>query len=205
MTSFAISEVNDFEKKLGGYSHLLNYRYMNLCVKADPVSLLPVTVVEGDEEHEIEDVADVAKSDDFHLVVIPKYPEVLKDINRGILEAHPEFKLSVGLLDDDNPESQFLICEMPEVDKDRRDFLNDAVKSLYEECKARMGEIKAEEKAGFNEIFDTHPQDLKEVNDAIDEAYDSAMNGIRALKDKKLDEIEEGYQRFLLANPQSLY
>jgi len=202
MNIVVISEVDQFESKLTGYSHLLNFKYMNLCVKATPVSLLPVTVLVDGEPKEIEDVAEVAQTDEFHLAVIPKAKGTVMDINQGILSVHPEFKLNVAQLDDDDPGSQFLSYEMPEVDKDRRDFLDKAVKSLYDECKARMDELKAEELEVFADIFSSHPEDLKEASDAIDEAYDKGIADIRELLDKKRDEIEEAYLKYQGNHPE---
>ena len=49
MNSFIESEINDTEKRMTGFRYLLTFRYMNLCVKADAHSLLPVTVVADGE------------------------------------------------------------------------------------------------------------------------------------------------------------
>ena len=44
MNNFTISEIKEVEKKFGSYQYLLNFRYANLCVKADAMSLMPVTL-----------------------------------------------------------------------------------------------------------------------------------------------------------------
>jgi ribosome recycling factor len=204
MNNFVISEVNDFEKKLSGYTYLLNFRYMNLCVKANPVALLPVSVLVADEEKEMEDVANVAQTDDFHLAVIPRQTELLKNISQGVLGVHPEFKMEVMKLDENDPKSDYLLFEMPVVDKDRRDFLNEAVKSLHKECKIRLDELKVEEKEGFGELFLSYPEDLKEANDAIDKKYREAVDNIDELLEKKQKEIEEGYQHYLDSQAEEL-
>ena len=43
--------------------------YVNLCVKADAMSLLPVTVCNHGQEHEIEEVASVSVANDRHLLI----------------------------------------------------------------------------------------------------------------------------------------
>jgi len=45
--------IRELDSKLGGYAALLNYRYLNLCVKAEPVALLPVVIEDkdGDTQH----------------------------------------------------------------------------------------------------------------------------------------------------------
>ena len=42
--------INKTENKMAGYMALLDFRYQNLCVMAEPGSLLPVTVLFGSEE-----------------------------------------------------------------------------------------------------------------------------------------------------------
>lgn len=72
-----ISLYEAMEDKLSGYVSIANYRYMNLCVKAEEVSLLSVRVnIEGEEKN-IEDVAQVSKKGDYQFVAIPNYSEDL--------------------------------------------------------------------------------------------------------------------------------
>ena len=95
---------------MAGYHALLSYRYANLCVKADPVALLPVTLNMGASEQNIEDIAEVAKpEDDYHLAVIPKMQDFIMDINQAVLDSHPEFKVEVKPLGDGNERNRFLL------------------------------------------------------------------------------------------------
>ena len=170
MNVFITSQIESVEKKMAGYHALLSYRYSNLCVKADPTSLLSVTLVMGSTEKDIEEVAEVAKpKDDYHLIVIPK------------MQQH-----------------RFLLYEMPEVDKDRRDFLNQAVDSLYDECKARIEAVTNDQKMTFAEFLSGKPEELKEANDQLNKSHDDYMAKIQSLLNLKRQEIEEGYQRYLI-------
>ena len=189
--------INKTENKMAGYMALLDFRYQNLCVMAEPGSLLPVTVLFGSEEKNIEDVADVAQPDDFHLAVIPKSPITINQIAQSIMKAHPEFKMKIQKMEVLGDKKDYLEYEMPEVDKDRRDFLNQTVKSLHDEAKVRIDEIYVEAQQGFAEYLEKSPEDLDEVSKAIDKAHDDYINKIRDLRDKKLEEVEEGYQRYL--------
>ena len=54
------------EGKLSGYVAQLNYRFMNLCVKAEPMSLLSARFNIQGEEKSIEDVAMVSKKGDYY-------------------------------------------------------------------------------------------------------------------------------------------
>lgn len=197
MNSFTTSEIKSFEKKLGGYQYLLTFRYSNLCVKADPISLLPVSITVGNREQNIEDVAQVVQMDDFHIVVVPKQMDVLRDVQEGIFEAHPEFKMSIEQMEKNDPSSRFILCEMPPVDKPRYDLLTEATKNLYEECKARMDAVLLEEKRIFVELLAEDPESLQKVVDQINEKHNNAINDIMDLRDKKLEEIEEAYAKYL--------
>lgn len=202
MNSFAISELKALEKKLGGYQYLLTFRYSNLCVKADPMSLLPVTVSVGHVERNIEEVAEVSQIDDFHLAVIPKHMDVLRDVQQGVFDAHPEFILSIEQLDEEGPDSKFLLYEMPPVDKERHDLLTETAKSLYEECKVRMDGVLLEEKRIFAELLADDPESLQEIADQLNEKHSNAISDIQELRDKKLEEIETAYEKYLEEHPQ---
>ena len=201
MNKFSESEIKSFEKKLGSYQYLLTFRYSNLCVKADPLSLLPVNVIVGSREQNIEEVAEVVQMDDLHLAVIPKRMDVIRDVQEGIFEAHPEFIMSIEQMDENDADSRFIYCEMPPVDKPRHDLLTEATKNLYEECKARMDAVLLEEKRIFVELLAEDPESLKEVIDQINEKHSNAVSDIQELRDKKLEEIETAYEKYLEEHP----
>jgi len=197
MNSFVESEITNLEKRMAGYQYLLNYRYQNLCVKADPASLLPVTVNVTDNDQDIEEVAEVSKIDDFNLAVLPKVTNSIEEINQGVLSAHPEFKMHLKQLDQDDPDTQYIVYEMPEVDKNRYDFLHETVKSLYDECKVRIDEAHSEEKVGFADLLASNPLDLEKTNEEIDKIHKNYLGNIKDLLDTKNKEVEEAYQRWL--------
>lgn len=202
------------QQKMSAYVGLLTLRYCNLCVKADAGSLLAADIdVEGSQS-ELENVADVAMPDDYHLQVFPKRDIYIQPIARGIFECHPEFKVEVLLMDlagnvkdpqDEREEGdrQFLYYTMPEVDKDRRDLLTGGVKGLYDECKARIDALNVEYKgklAAKGAAVSTK-EDMDEAYNALKENYEKACDMIRQQEQDKLDEIEEGYQRYLKEHP----
>ena len=157
MNVFITSQIESVEKKMAGYHALLSYRYSNLCVKADPTSLLSVTLVMGSTEKDIEEVAEVAKpKDDYHLIVIPKMQDFIMDINQAVQVAHPEFKVE----------------QKPAVTNDQ--------------------------KMTFAEFLSGKPEELKEANDQLNKSHDDYMAKIQSLLNLKRQEIEEGYQRYLI-------
>ena len=52
-----VNQLSMLSAQMKGYVSALNYRYMNLCVKAEEASLLPIEVPIEDELKNLEDVA----------------------------------------------------------------------------------------------------------------------------------------------------
>lgn len=191
------TQLNEVEKKMSAYMTLLHFRYMNLCIKAEAAALIPVNVIIYEEGKNIEEVAEVAIPDDYHLDVIPKDDEHRDAIIQAVTVAHPEFKPSMKTTEISGKDKQYMEYEMPEVDKSRRDFLNETVKSLYDEAKIKIDTTYHEEQAGFAEYLQNNPDQLDEVNKQLDQIYDKALKSIQGSREDKLQEIEEGYIRFL--------
>jgi ribosome recycling factor len=179
---------------------------LNLCVKAEIASLLPVIVFIDGQEANIEEVANVNMPNEYQLGVFPKDPSQLSDIIAAIYEAHPECKMekkSTGDTEDES--SQFVLYTMPEVDKERHDLLMDAVKSLYDECRARLKTIYSEYQAKFAELLvKVSPQEAEEAKKALDDLNDKCHEMVVDLLNKKQDEIEEAYQRYLTEQVEKL-
>jgi ribosome recycling factor len=191
------TQLNELEKKMTAYMMLLHFRYMNLCVKAEAASLLPVNVIVLGDQKNIEEVADVAIPDEYHLAVIPKDDEFREEVIHGVTFSHPEFKLNMKTVRVSGKDKPYMEYEMPEVDKNRRDFLNKAVKSLFDEAKLKIDTAYHEEQAGFAAYLENNSTQLREVNAALDDIYDKSLQSIRDSRDDKLHEIEEGYLRYL--------
>lgn len=201
MNIYVTSAINGLKEKLNGYVALLKYRYNNLCVKAELASLLPVTVT-ADKEYNLEDVAQVALPDEYRLDIYPKLPDYLQPIIEGIADAHPEFKLEI--LQQKNsidPRDKHLLYTMPEVNKDRRDLLGKLTKTFYEECLAELDKLLALHTAGLPELVGKmSAEDIDEIKDALRDADNEYHDKAKELKQEKLIEIEEAYQRYLAAN-----
>ena len=192
-----ISQYDQLKGRLHRYAAMLHYRYLNLCIKAEAAALIPVNVIIYGEGKNIEEVAEVAIPDDYHLDVIPKDDEHRDAIIQAVTVAHPEFKPSMNTVEIGGKDKQYMEYEMPEVDKSRRDFLNETVKSLYDEAKIKIDTTYHEEQAGFAEYLRNNPDQLDEVNKNLDQVYDKALKSIQGSRDDKLQEIEEGYIRYL--------
>ena len=200
--------IGELDGKLTGHAALLNYRYMNLCVKAEPAALLSFTItdIEGNT-YNIEEVADTLMPDDYSFEFVPKEMEMLPFIQEGIAEAHPEFKQKVikPEADDryfypDTPEydqERHLICTMPEVDKNRYDLLKQTVKTLYDERMVEMEKVKAEyTKTIADKTADLPKEEADEAKDKMEELCKQYADLSKQYRDTKEQEIEEAYKQW---------
>ena len=200
MNNYVITEIDTAQKKMGAYIALLNYRYMNLCVKAELGALMPVTVYLGNEAYNIEDVANINNPDEFKFGVYPKNDNNLQDIIEGIYESHPEFKMEIKSSDgSDDADKRFILYTMPEVDKNRHDFLQDGVKALHAECCTRIDAIYAQIKASLLENMakaNLPKADVDEAMKALDETRQNCLDSVNEQLLKKQEEIDEALTRY---------
>jgi ribosome recycling factor len=201
MNNYISFETIDFAKKLKGYNMLFNYRMSNLCVKAEPTALMPVTVFVAGTEYNLEEVANILKPDDFSFDVYPKNQNNLQDIISGIFDVHPEFKMELKTDKAENEggaDTQHVFYTMPPVDKDRRKLLNETTKTFHKECKVNLDVTYAELQARLVEPYtQMSPQDVDEARKGFKKVYDKAREECDKMLQLKLNEIEEGYQRYL--------
>ena len=194
--------------KLTGHAGLLNYRYMNLCIKAEPAALLSliVTDIEGNV-YNIEDVADTMMPDDFTFVFVPKEMEMLPFIQKGIAETHPEFKQEVVKPKEDEhffvansadyDKERHIVCTMPEVDKNRYDLLKQSVKALYDERMVEMDKIKVK----YTELLSDRTRELPkqeadEAKNKLEEIVKQYSEICKTYRDNKEQEIEEAHNEW---------
>ena len=129
--TFQISNIiSDLQSRLLGYCTLLTYRYMNLCVKAEPAALLSAVVVLDDFEYPLEKVSSVAIEDEVKYHMYPIDKNLIPQICKAILQEHPEFRQEVV--------DETIVFTVPPVDKDRKDDMEDLVDALFKDCQTRM-------------------------------------------------------------------
>ena len=195
-TNQLLSECNG---RMNGYVTLLSYRYMNLPVKAEPASLLPVKVTLGDDSVNFENTAYVTMDGDYKFVVYPKEQEYIPSIQAGITLQHPEFKQEIkhmeeSEIDDDN----VIVLAMPEVDDDRYKFLIDTVKALDKDCKTRLDATFTYYTAEIAmDMMDADSQTREEATNALDAAKEHFEKDQKQCTDNKLKEIEDAHTSYL--------
>jgi ribosome recycling factor len=189
-----------YENVMGGYTSLLSFRLMNLCVKADPGSLLAVQVELYGEQKNIEDVAKVSVSADDTMDVYPLHEDLLTSIGKGVMHVHPEFKQSLQTvhIESKNKDLRFLRLVVPEVDDDRRDALNNAIDVFYNETKTQYEVNRNKYLIELNSVMKGEPKaDIDEAKETFDKIYDNNLDLAQRSIDEKQKEIEEAYQRYL--------
>ena len=188
------------ESRLGGYVTLLVYRYANLCVKAQPLSLLSAQIIDEEMgEMKLEQVAGVMLLDEYHLKLVPFDPRFNFPLCKAIKLEHPEFKQDLVKPENGEEDERILILTMPEVNKDRRDALIDSVNVLFDGCKAKMDKTSAEYRLKLEKKIVTLPTDdeRNEAKDALDSSIKNHQGIVDKVKEDKVKEIEEAYQRYL--------
>ena len=203
------SVINKFEMmegKLSGYVAQLNYRFMNLCVKAEPMSLLSARFNIQGEEKQIEDVAQVSKKGDYQFMAIPNFEDDMAPLAVGIALKHPEFKQEYGeetvnVVDEQgDPQSvkvKYLLLTMPEVDNNRYDALKTAVDAAYNQCKTQMKAVveRAEPEIALLQEGEDQ-QDIDRVKKAVEKLKKSYNEQRDKLYDEKIKEIDEAHENW---------
>lgn len=186
--------------QLSGYAALLNYRFMNLCVKAEAPALLSVTVEVGNKKLDIEKTAMAritpGRPDQFE--IYPLDHSLIFPISRGIVKAHPEFKIeekSVG--GSEAEEDKYLLVTMPVVNKDRRDALKNGVSALSDECKVNM-DVAYSKYLGqvVSKLVGAPAGEIDEAKEELQNLYDEHSKLCKAYRADKEKEIDEAYQRY---------
>lgn len=192
--------LREYENVLGGYTALLSFRLMNLCVKADPGALLAVQVEARGQMKNIEDVAKVSVSSDKTMDVYPLHEELLQPVGLGVMQVHPEFKQSIQTvhLDSKNKDIRYIQLTIPEVNKDRYDVLNNGVDAFYNETKAQLDINRQKYLIELNTTMaDESKVDVDEAKEQFDKLYDDNCKMAQQSVDDKKKEIEEAYQHYL--------
>lgn len=184
------------------------YRLMNLCVKSEPVALLPILVnIEG-ELQKLEECAQISKDDDYTFKVFANYSSDIPALAQGIFKTHPEFKQEVfdeevDYINEDGEERTdkvpYILLTMPEVDDERYDVLKDGVKVVYDDTKVKMENVIANADAKMAELMTGESEaDIEKLKKARDKQVKTWTEQRDKVYNKKLQEIEEAHSKWLL-------
>lgn len=202
-TSILLGELQGI---MSGYVALLNYKYLNLCVKAEAASLLAVTVEYDDESLEIEQAADITMPQDNQLQVYPKDPVLLFAIGKAIAEVHPEFKQDIVTEkedgrqedDEDSAAGKSILLTMPAVNKDRRDLLIEGVDGLYEATRVKLeGYATIYTQKMMRRLAGAMAEEIDEAKQAMEELRKQHLDLAKQYHDNKTAEIEKAYELYV--------
>lgn len=197
-----LSQLSDQQQ---GYVAAMSIRFMNLCVKAEVVSLLPVQVVIEGKANNLEDVAHVGQKDEdkYSLYIFPKFDDDMYTIAESVKKLHPEFKQEVESQkvdpgDGSQHEVKYLKVIMPEVDDNRHDSLKQAVDTFYQKCKGEMEAVQMKVRSQIAMLgADESPLTMDEVKKSMDEINDTWTKQREKLHEDKVKEIEEAYANWM--------
>ena len=101
-------------------------------------------------------------------------------------------------MEDKKKELRFLRLTVPEVNKDRRDALNNGVSVYYDESKIQIDRTKATYVPRMEREVNAQPkEEADEARNQFDKTYDDAIKLAEHTIDEKKKEIEAAYQRYL--------
>lgn len=140
---------------------------------------------------------------------VPRDMEMLPFIQKGIAEAHPEFKQEVIKPEGEDhffypntPEydqERHIVCTMPEVDDNRYDTLKEAVKTLYDERMVEIDKVKADYTKQLSDRSGDLPKDeTDEAMNKLEELANQYSETCKTYRDNKEQEIEESHQKWLV-------
>ena len=208
MNRAAIREFDKMSDSLSTLNAQFAYRLMNLCVKSEPVSLLPILVnIEG-ELQKLEECAQISKDDDYTFKVFANYSSDIPALAQGIFKTHPEFKQEVfdeevDYINEDGEERTdkvpYILLTMPEVNDERYDVLKDGVKVVYDDTKVKMENVIANADAKMAELMTGESEaDIEKLKKARDKQVKTWTEQRDKVYNKKLQEIEEAHSKWLL-------
>lgn len=185
---------------MNGFFSLLDYRYRNLCTKAEPASLIPVQVEVQNAVFNLEIIADCAVTEWNQITVIPKDEEYTPFIAKGVMEVHPEFKQEITrqYYEQIGADLKVLLLTMPPVDKKYRDTLNIATDSLYEQCVLCLDNAKMEAGLDITErLAESGKDDIDEARKRLADLDKQYRDQVKELHETKKKEIDEAYEKYL--------
>jgi len=199
-------EYKKLERSQSSYLMLLVLRYGNLCVKAEPLSLLNAEIEYDGETRHFEEVAKVCSPEEHQFLIVPHDNDFLLPLSKAILKTHPEFKQEFveatekrqNEWDGRDETKRKLRLYMPEVNKERYDFLKDGIKVLRDQCSANLKkEFMATVARVANIVTMMSDQEAEEAKQRAEEINKFHTDHLETTYQKKDREIEEAYALYL--------
>lgn len=194
-----IQLLDQCEKRMGGYVALEHYRYLNICTKAEPASLIAVEIAIGDSVLKLEDVCDVTISAPDRFELFPDNMGLIPQITLAIQKEHPEFDFDTQPVDENDPDGdRKILLVMPVVNKDRYDACMQLIDAFHTDCRTHLDkEYASLQKKMMAELQGTPPSIADEATQELKRKYEWHLDLSRQATEEKQKEVEDAYQRYL--------
>lgn len=220
--------IGSMQDKMMGNVTYMSYCYSQLCVKAEPMCLLQVEVVENGIPKNIEDLVSVIihdeEGDDDKFDLFPKgSPECLGAVSDGIFNSYPEFKQSVekieidhetakelqheaqetmGIVTDDVDDIYYLRVVVPPVDDDRKEALTKAINTVHDAIKLKMDTVYTVSLADITaRLIGSTAEEIDSTKKTLDEIKSKYEEMREQETQNKLKEVEEANKRYHTQHP----
>ena len=181
----------------------MNLSFSDLCIKAEPASLVSAEVPSGSGTVHLENAADVVIPEWNQFLLAPHEGYDIGSVATGVLERHPEFRQEMKLMKksaDKDDMAQVLYLTVPEVDKARHDVLLEGVKTLTDAFNVQVdSEAAAATVKIAPYLLTATKEDQDEAKKMIADRSDDYKKQAGESADRKKKEIEEAYQKYLEA------
>ena len=196
MKKSVVTILGDAQNMMSGYVALLNYRYSNLSVLAQAEALLCVFVDLDGDRIPIEKVAKARNAPDREdqFEIYPNDQDLLKPLLKGLNDVHPEYKIELVNIDEDDDEEKFILATVPPVDDARHKILTEAVDLLAKVCNSQIEATFDAATAQIALKLAGAPKDeIDEAKEALQQVHDDADKLAGDIKKEKEDQIEKAY------------
>ena len=196
--------LEEAQKKMSGYAALLNYRFINLSVKAQPEALLSVTVSADGTAVPLERVAlarNAAGRDD-RFEIFPKNRNLVGPVVAGLKLAHPEYTMELkdisGTEDAEGVKDKYILVTMPEVSDGRNSELSAAMDKLSGKCddllKLTLSHYSDRIKLALEGASSEDQEEAQNALQDLYEKHDALCKLFRADKDQEVEEAHNRYE-----------
>ncbi len=188
-----IAVIADLKAKLTAHAAVYEYNLANLCIKTHPYQLIHLTVAYAGQPVNLEEVCYPIQEDEKHFDFVVPDKRAIEGITFNVIKMYPLLKLDV-IMEKEEGDANHIMVWMPEMTKERRDAMHQAVKLRYEQIKTvsnmeyananadlmsatKVSIVEKAQCAGeFKKLKDESDALLKEMRDDmqkyIDEAYE---------------------------------
>ncbi|MGM9699498.1 MAG: hypothetical protein ACI3Y0_12795 [Prevotella sp.] len=194
------------QERLLGYIGQMSYEYAQLCIKADPSSLLGFEEVINGKTMRMEDLARVvvhdAEDDNDKIDIYPNDPSFIACIMGGMMSIHPEMQFTLEKYeeaeeDDDNPELKYLRLTMPKVNDDRRKLLLAAIDAIDEQCKVNHEKMKVKYAAELTTATLTEKaSDADEAKKLFEQLFDNYKRMRERMTEEQKENVKKAFLRY---------